>query len=132
MSKINRFKFLSPIEKQKELEKIKKKYEDKYDNYVPIIIDNIPTKYSYNIFKNNTNDFSKIEGKPYLLEKKTLVNHFINSIRKRCNLSDDVSLFIHINDKALSPSSTFEEVLKEHNTDDGILYLNISLENTFG
>lgn len=131
MSKKTNFKALSLIEKQNELNKIKKKY-DNYEDFVPVLIDNIPTKFSFNIFKNNTNNFSEIKDKIYLLNKNVLVNQFISSIRKKCKLSDDVSLFIHINDMALSPSLSFDEVMKEYKNDEGILYLNITLENTFG
>lgn len=76
----------------------------------------------------------KIEKTRFLVPKKYTFGQFISIFRERCTLSNKQALFFFIENKLPILSATIEELYskREYNLEDPILYITVSVENTFG
>ena len=89
----------------------------RYPNRVPVIVE------------------SKIdEGKiiKYMVEKDRTIATFIIQLRKRVHMSSKKAIFMFVNNTLPPNSHTVGQVWEEHKKEDGILYIQYSIENTFG
>ena len=89
----------------------------KYPDRVPVIVE------------------SKIEkGKihKYMVEKDKTVASFITQLRSRVKMSSKQAIFLFVNNCLPPNSYTVGQVWDQHKKEDGILYIQYSLENTFG
>jgi GABA(A) receptor-associated protein len=101
-------------QRMNECEKILKKYPDR----IPIIV---------NTLKNINLDRFK-----YLVPSTLTVGEFMHVIRKRIKINPEENLYLFINNE-LPPMLDLLNVIYEKSKDkDGFLYIDISLENTFG
>jgi len=105
--------------RQQEATRILKKYPDR----IPIIVE--PNE--------NNNDTLIIDKKKYLVPKDLTVGQFSYVIRKRIKLSPDEAMFIFTDDcDILSTNDLMSRAYKEHQSEDGFLYVIVSKEQTFG
>jgi len=108
------FKSSYSLEKRKELSnKIFTKYKDK----IPIIIQ------SKNI---------KCKKIKFLIHKHDEFSFFFLILRKFIEIQPDDALFTFINDTIPVNSESIGSIYKKYKDEDGFLYVNISLESTFG
>jgi GABA(A) receptor-associated protein len=108
------FKSSFSLEKRKELSnKIFTKYKDK----IPIIIQ------SKNI---------KCKKIKFLVHKHDDFSFFLLILRKFIEIQPDDALFTFINDTIPVNSESVGSIYKKFKDEDGFLYVNISLESTFG
>jgi GABA(A) receptor-associated protein len=69
----------------------------------------------------------------YLVPKALTVSQFVHVLRKRMELTPEEGIFVLSERSYLLPSQhTFESVYQIHKSDDGMLYLTVTKENTFG
>ena len=108
------FKSLFSLEKRRELSnRILKKYRDK----IPIIIQ------SKNI---------KCRKYKFLVHKNDEFSFFLLILRKFIEIHPDEALYTFINNTIPVNSETIGSIYKKYVEEDGFLYVNISLESTFG
>jgi len=94
----------------------------KYPDRIPIICE----KHSY------SRSAPDIDKHKYLVGFDLTVGQFMSVIRKRMYLKPEVALYIFINDSIPSNSSFLQYLFLDHKDDDGFLYINYDIENTFG
>jgi GABA(A) receptor-associated protein len=108
------------------------KYEDrvyesdrvltKYPERKPIICERL----------NGTNGTPQIDKKKYLIPNEFTIGQLIYVIRERLKLKPNEAIFIFINGKIMSTSSTINDIYETNKENDGFLYIQYSKENTFG
>ena len=90
---------------------------DKYPNKIPLII---KTKIP-------------MERTKFLISDGTTLAMFMFLLRtKYMNLKGNESLYIFFNNRILNSSTTFSTLYERYKSDDGFLYANVVIENTFG
>ncbi len=89
---------------------------EKYPDRVPIII--------------NKSDF-KLDKKKYLVPKDLSIGQFMMIVRSKVNIKPEESMFIFI-DNLIPCSTDLIQQLYANHQKDGILYVTLCLENTFG
>ena len=94
----------------------------KYPDRIPIICEKSKIQ----------NNLPNIDKKKYLVPNDFTMGQFIYLIRKRINLKPEQSIFIFVNNKIISCSSTFGQIYETSKDNDGFLYLNYAQENVFG
>ncbi len=100
--------------KRKELSsKIFNKYKDK----IPIIVE------SKNI---------KLKKYKYLVHKNDELSFFLLILRKFIEIKQDEAIFTFINNKIPILSESVGSIYNQNKDEDGFLYIQISLESTFG
>jgi GABA(A) receptor-associated protein len=98
-----------------------KHFQVKYPDRIPIII-------------NPVNDKQPgIDKRKYLVNKDMLLGEFMHNIKKRINIESEQAIFIMIRGENILPCMTktaceLYEIYKKEN----VLYLEYSVENTFG
>jgi GABA(A) receptor-associated protein len=94
----------------------------KYPERVPVICE----KYNQN------EDIPTIDKHKYLIPKELTVAQFMHIIRTNIKLAETKALFLFINKKMFSNSTTFGEIYTTEKEHDGFLYIVYTAENTFG
>ena len=94
----------------------------KYPDRIPIICE----KHSY------SRGAPDIDKHKYLVGFDLTIGQFISVIRKRMSLKPEVGLYIFINGSIPSNSSLIQYLFLDYKDDDGFLYINYDIENTFG
>ena len=92
-----------------------------YPSRIPIIVEKYKGCKLNNMTKNK-----------YLVPKDLLLSQFINIIRKRIELDSAQALFITINSRLCSGSSTINDIYNDNKDEDKFLYVIYTSENTFG
>ena len=116
---MSKFKETHAFEKRKsEAAKICVKYVDR----IPIIVE---------VNKQNAKELNLKKSK-YLVPYDLTVGQFMYVIRKRITIADASALFLFFNNTLPASSETIGNVYKQYRDNDGFLYADISLENTFG
>lgn len=101
-------------ERKKQSAKLMKKHPGKY----PLII--------------NSNSL-KTKVQKYIVSDHITLKEVINQYKKNVKLSENQALFIFINNKVLPVQmSTVGDIYEKYKNEDGFLYINIEVENTFG
>ena len=99
------------------IDKILKKFPDK----VPII------------FKQSNLSISKINKEKFIVPKDITISELIYIIKKRISIPPEKAIFIYIQDKIMpNLSSLVSENYEKYKSEDNILYISYSTENTFG
>ncbi|UYV76139.1 GABARAPL1 [Cordylochernes scorpioides] len=107
-----------PFEKRRsEGEKIRRKYPDR----VPVIVERAPNS-----------QIADLDKKKYLVPSDLTVGQFYFLIRKRIHLRPEDALFLFVNNSIPSNSTTMGSLYKEHQENDGFLYLAFHDENVYG
>jgi GABA(A) receptor-associated protein len=94
----------------------------KYPDRIPIICEKHP-------YSRGAPDIDKHK---YLVGFDLTIGQFISVIRKRMSLKPEVGLYIFIKGSIPSNSSLIQYLFLDYKDDDGFLYINYDVENTFG
>lgn len=73
-----------------------------------------------------------IKKRKYLVSRDLTISQFIFIIRNNIQMSSDRGLFLFTNGVIPSSSDTMEYIYNKFKDNDGFLYMNYSVENTFG
>jgi GABA(A) receptor-associated protein len=68
----------------------------------------------------------------YLIPVDINVGAFIVIIRKQIKIEAHKAIFVFIDNSLVPMTKTFDEIYSEFKHNDGFLYINYTLENTFG
>jgi GABA(A) receptor-associated protein len=95
---------------------------------------NILTKYptSIPIFIDSTNMTKKIDKPKFVIPNGFTIGQLLVAISMRTKLTPTTALFIFVNNRLMSVTSTLTSVYEDHKDEDGFLYICCSEENTFG
>jgi|LakMenEpi03Aug12_release.lakeMendotaPanAssembly.Ray.scaffolds.fasta_scaffold994559_2 GABA(A) receptor-associated protein len=77
-------------------------------------------------------DCPYIDKIKYLIPLDLTLSQFIYVIRKRMTLSSEKALFVFINGTIPAMNALLSQIYREHQDEDGFLYINYNTENTFG
>ena len=94
----------------------------KYPDRIPVICEKHP-------YSRSAPDIDKHK---YLVGFYLTVGQFMSVIRKRMYLKPELALYIFINGSIPSNSTILQNLFLDHKDDDGFLYINYDVENTFG
>jgi GABA(A) receptor-associated protein len=94
----------------------------KYPDRIPVICEKHP-------YSRGAPDIDKHK---YLVGFDLTVGQFMSVIRKRMYLKPELALYIFINGSIPSNSSLLQNLFLDYKDDDGFLYINYDIENTFG
>ena len=108
----------SLIERKHDCNRILLKYPDR----IPIICD----KYLY------SRSAPDIDKHKYLVGYDLTLGQFIAIIRKRMKLTHEIGLYIFIHGLIHPNSSLLKHLFIDFKDDDGFLYIEYDIENTFG
>jgi microtubule-associated protein 1 light chain len=107
-----------PIDDRKRVaENIMKKYSGR----IPIIIEQ--GKYNNKLPMNNTK---------FIVPEDMTVAQLLYMLRSRIKLKDKEAIFLFFDGNLLNTNSILKEVYHNYKKEDGILYIYMSTENTFG
>ena len=104
-------------QRQDESSRVKRKYP----NRIPVIVERAE----------NCNEIAKIDKTKYLVPGDLTVGQFIYVIRKRIKLNSEQALFVFVNETMPTISENLSIVYRNHEDEDGFLYITYSGENTF-
>lgn len=107
------------------LEQRKKETETiirKFPNRIPIICE----------VANNTKKKITLDKNKYLVPNDITMGQFLYVIRKKIKMLPEESLFMFINNKIPLTSQLISEIYRMEKEEDGFLYVQISMESTFG
>ena len=94
----------------------------KYPDRIPVICEKHP-------YSRSAPDIDKHK---YLVGFDLTVGQFMSVIRKRMYLKPELALYIFINGSIPSNSTILQNLFLDYKDDDGFLYINYDVENTFG
>ena len=96
---------------------------NKYPDMIPVICE-----------RHHTNTtLPQSERRKYLVPQDITMGQFKYVIRKRIKMRPDMAMFIFVDASILCPTNTtIGEMYKEHQDEDGFMYLVYSGESTFG
>ena len=107
------------LEKRKgEAQKVLGKYTDR----VPVIVER----------GRGGNDIGEIDKCKYLVPRDLTVGQFQYIIRKRIKLDPKEALFVFVNNQLPPATALMSQVYKQHQAEDGFLYVQYSGESAFG
>jgi len=92
----------------------------KYPDCVPVII------------KKAKETDPDIDKSKYLVPRNLPSSEFINIIRKRIKIDSKQAIFIFINNTLIPMHASIQEIYSNYKSEDSILYIKYTLENTFG
>jgi len=114
----SKFKESHSFEKRKaESSRIRLKYPDR----IPVIAE-----------KSANSGIPDIDKKKYLVPSDLTMGQFVYVIRKRIKLAPDAAIFIFVDNSMPPAAELMAKVYKDHQDDDGFLYVTYSGESTFG
>jgi GABA(A) receptor-associated protein len=100
----------------------------KIDNILKKFPDKVPI-----IFKTSNSTTPKIEKEKFIVPKDITISELIYIIKKRISMPPEQAIFIYIQDKIIPNLSSFvSENYEKYKSEDNILYISYSTENTFG
>ena len=94
----------------------------KYPDRIPVICEKHP-------YSRSAPDIDKHK---YLVGFDLTVGQFMSVIRKRMYLKPELALYIFVNGFIPSNTSILQNLFLDYKDDDGFLYINYDVENTFG
>ena len=94
----------------------------KYPDRIPILCE----KYPY------SNSAPDIDKHKYLVGYDLTLGQFMSVIRKRMSLRPEIGLYIFVNGVIYSNSSLIRHLYMDFKDNDGFLYIEYDIENTFG
>ena len=95
---------------------------EKYPDRAPVYLDR-------DQYSTNTPDIPK---KKYLVPRTLTVGQFLYFVRKCCKLQPEQSLYLFVNGVIPMCSLSISELYESYKSDDGLLRITYSCENTFG
>jgi len=118
------FKFQSDFSHQERMEE-SIRVRAKYPTKVPVICELHPK--DSNHASHHTLDKSK-----YLVNEDLTVAQFLQVIRNKIKVGQNVAIFILINGRMASASQTMNTLYSRYKQTDGFVYIYYSFENVFG
>ena len=112
--------FFSLTERQNMSEGIRKKHPDK----IPVLV--FPIDFV------SKNESPKIPKNKFLVKNHMLLSEFVFVIKKHLLLKPCEAIFIFINGKIPVSTKSISELYNTEAENDGILYIEYSMENVFG
>jgi GABA(A) receptor-associated protein len=110
------FRLRYPLEKRlQESTNILKKYPER----IPVIL-------------NISQTLPKIDKIKYLVPKDLTLAQFIGVVRKRMIMDSEKAIYVSIDDTLPACSDDMISIYDKYKNEDGFLYLNFGMENTFG
>ena len=106
---------------------LKKRINDSHN-----VIEKYPERTPIIVQKNCKSEIQEIDKIKYLVPKDMTISQFTFVIRKRIKLDSSQAIFITINGKLVTPSTTVGDMYRDEKDEDGFLYVMYSGENTFG
>lgn len=94
----------------------------KYPDRIPILCEKYP-------YSRNAPDIDKNK---FLVALDLTLGQFISVIRKRMNIKPEIALYIFINGNIPTNSILLRHLYIDFKDDDGFLYIEYDIENTFG
>ena len=94
----------------------------KYPDRIPVLCEKYP-------YSKNAPDIDKHK---YLVGYDLTIGQFMAVIRKRMSIKPEVGLYIFINGLIPSNSALMQQLFLNFKDDDGFLYIEYDVENTFG
>lgn len=108
-----------PLQNRKsESDRVLNKYKDR----VPVIVEKHSKSYSA----------PDINKNKYLVPHDITFGQFLIIIRKRIKLCEEQALYAFINNKMPATSDLMISLYQSNVSEDGMLYINYAIENTFG
>lgn len=95
--------------------------KDKYPDSVPTIVE-----------KSSSSDIASLDKKKYLVPKDITMGQFTHIIRRRLKIDSSQAIFIFTGNTVVPNTMLFSEIQKNHEDEDGFVYLVYTSENTFG
>ena len=93
----------------------------KYAGHIPVIVDKDPRC-----------KLPAIERQKFLVPSDLTIGHFVFVVRKRIELRPEDAIFIFVNKKMPSPSSTIGQLDGENKDEDGFMYCTYSSDQAYG
>jgi hypothetical protein len=121
---MNKFKFQSNFTHQERLEE-SIRVRTKHPSKVPVICELHPKDC------NNAN-YPILDKSKYLVNEDLTVAQFMQVIRNKIKLNQNVAIFILVNGRMASASQTMNTMYSRNKHTDGFLYIYYSFENVFG
>lgn len=91
-----------------------------------------PTKIPVIIYT-KTNNVPEPEKCKYLIDKSVTIAEFLSVLRKYIKISQTESIYLFTENNTIPASSQLiSQIYEEHKNEDKFLYLEYTLENTFG
>jgi GABA(A) receptor-associated protein len=85
------------------------------------------------IIYTKSNNVAEPQKCKYLIDKNVSIAEFLTVLRKYIKLAPTESIYLFTEDNTLPPSShLMTQVYNNHKNEDNFLYLEYTLENTFG
>lgn len=116
------FKFRQDYTQTKRIE-VSNAMRKKYPNRVPVIVapagsrGNIPT----------------ITQEKFIISKDLTIGAFMFQLRKKMTIMSDEAIFLFVGNGIIPPTSaTMGSIDERFHDDDGFLYVQVTIENTFG
>ena len=75
---------------------------------------------------------SPITKNKYLAPRDMLMGQFVFTIRKKIKLESSQAIFMLVNNRLVTGNDQLSKIYKEHQNEDGFLYMLYTSENTFG
>jgi GABA(A) receptor-associated protein len=97
--------------------------KNKYPNRLPVIV----TRANY-----SSKDLPFLSKNKYLVPNDITIGAFVYIIRKNLNLRPEVALFVLVGNTLPTTSTSMGELYDLYKTEDGVLYISYTSENTFG
>ena len=94
----------------------------KYPDKIPIICEK---------YERDKSEF-KLDKSKFLINNDMTMGQFMYVIRKRIKIDSKQALFMFCNNTLVPGNMMLNEVYNNHKDEDGFLYIQFSLENTFG
>lgn len=112
-----------PFRKRLSLEQRKLEYsrvKQKCPTYIPVI------------FEKHRREDPSIDREKFLVPMELTASQLLFVLRKRLHLTKEQAIFLFVEHKMMSGSTSIQQIYSKANTEDGFLYVEYSLENTFG
>jgi hypothetical protein len=119
------FKFQSDFSYQERLEE-SMRVRAKHPSKVPVICELHPKD------ENHGNGAYALGKSKYLVNEDLTVAQFMQVIRNKIKLGQNVAIFILVNGRMASASQTMNTLYSRYKQTDGFVYIYYSFENVFG
>lgn len=108
-----------------------KPFDDRLNEFNRIKL-KYPYRFPVIVEKHKGSSINTIDKNKYLVTNDMKFCEFIAIIRKRLKLKPENAIFLTVNGVLLSSTELMGKIYQDMKNDDGFLYIEYSMENTFG
>ena len=105
---------------------------EKRCEYSAAIKKNYPTMVPIILYTSSTDKTVKLTRSKYLAPQDISFSKFAANVRAYTNINETQSMFLFVNNKIPGHDTLLGEIYNRHKSDDGFLYITVSIENSFG